>query len=259
MGLESGTTVSSLRDDWPLADDPVSAGENHIQLIKQILKDSFTGGSTSPGQGRGLAGAVTATHAELNATIGATSNLQQQIDALTAISGTVFPSGFQMLMGNLNAIPVGFYYYNGPNAGNDSYIRITTASSGSQIPGTKGGVQSTITPVQMNHSHGGYTGYRTLTLNEMPTHSHYTINSGWTTNPYAAPNANQALAAKYDGTGTGSAFAYQINAAAGNANVGLSSSEGGSSAHRHTISNSVTENDLNFIFKYVNAGWIRKT
>lgn len=259
MGLESGTTVSSLRDDWPLADDPVSAGENHIQLIKKILKDSFTGGSTSSGQGRGLAGAVTATHTELNTTKGATSNLQAQINALTAISGTVFPSGFQMLIGNINAIPVGFYYFAG-GGGNDSYIRVTGASTGSQIPGTTGGVQSVITPVQMNHSHGGYTGYKTLSASDIPTHTHYTINSGWTTNPYAAPNSSQALAAKYDGTGTGSAFAYQINAAAGAANVGVSSSYGSGGPHRHSIPNTLqTDGDLNFIFKYMNAGWIRKT
>ncbi|MBT3678547.1 MAG: hypothetical protein HOG43_07160 [Flavobacteriales bacterium] len=41
MPLESGTKISNLNKDYPLSTDQVSQGDNHIRLIKEVLKESF--------------------------------------------------------------------------------------------------------------------------------------------------------------------------------------------------------------------------
>ncbi len=61
MGLETGSYISDLNSAWPLGSDGKNAGDNHLQLVKAVLKTTFTGGAT------GLSGAVTVTHGELNA------------------------------------------------------------------------------------------------------------------------------------------------------------------------------------------------
>tara|TARA_R110002020_G_scaffold195098_2_gene396085 strand:- start:4221 stop:5249 length:1029 start_codon:yes stop_codon:yes gene_type:complete len=43
MGIESGNFINDLNEDWPTATDNVSDGDNHLRLIKKVVKDSFPG------------------------------------------------------------------------------------------------------------------------------------------------------------------------------------------------------------------------
>jgi hypothetical protein len=74
MPLESATYVSGLNSSNPVAGDGVSAGDDHIRLVKLTLVNSFPA----------VAGAVTASHTELNYVDGVTSNIQTQIDSKAA-------------------------------------------------------------------------------------------------------------------------------------------------------------------------------
>ena len=68
MGLEANTSstyISGLSVNNPTSNDNVSDGDNHIRLIKDVLKRTFAGGTDA--NPVGLAGKVTATHTELNA------------------------------------------------------------------------------------------------------------------------------------------------------------------------------------------------
>lgn len=38
MGLETGTTIASLNASWPLGTDPKSQGDDHLRLIKEVMK-----------------------------------------------------------------------------------------------------------------------------------------------------------------------------------------------------------------------------
>jgi len=76
MGLEIGTTIQSLVSSNPTVEDPVSQGDDHIRLIKAVLKAIFPGVL-----GQGFATPITATEAQLNFVTGVTSNIQTQIDA----------------------------------------------------------------------------------------------------------------------------------------------------------------------------------
>ena len=43
MGIESGNYINDLNESWPTATDNVSDGDNHLRLIKKVVKDSFPG------------------------------------------------------------------------------------------------------------------------------------------------------------------------------------------------------------------------
>ena len=77
MALEdlTGTKyIDSLNSSNPAAGDNVSEGDDHIRGIKNVLKTTFPS----------IDGAVTATDTELNYVDGVTSNVQTQLNAITA-------------------------------------------------------------------------------------------------------------------------------------------------------------------------------
>ena len=47
MGLETASYISQLVDTNPTASDPVSQGDNHLRMIKTVLKNSFPSTSTT--------------------------------------------------------------------------------------------------------------------------------------------------------------------------------------------------------------------
>jgi len=47
MGIESAIYVSGLDSDWPLGSDDISAGDEHIRLIKSVLQSTFPGANTA--------------------------------------------------------------------------------------------------------------------------------------------------------------------------------------------------------------------
>jgi len=61
MGLEAGSTISSLITSNPTSSDPVNQGDNHIRLIKAVLQEQFPGTG-----GLGFNTAITTTETELN-------------------------------------------------------------------------------------------------------------------------------------------------------------------------------------------------
>lgn len=58
MPIESATYIGQLNAAWPLPTDPISEGDNHLQLIKGVLQSQFTSLGNA---------AVVRTAAELNA------------------------------------------------------------------------------------------------------------------------------------------------------------------------------------------------
>lgn len=74
MPLETGTYISDLVATNPTNADFKNFGDDHLRLLKSVLKNSLPG----------VSGAVTATHTELNYVDGVTSNIQTQIDDLSA-------------------------------------------------------------------------------------------------------------------------------------------------------------------------------
>jgi hypothetical protein len=68
MPVETATYIADLDATYPAADEDVEKGDDHLRLIKSVLKSSFTG----------ITGAVTATHTELNRVVGLTSQAEER-------------------------------------------------------------------------------------------------------------------------------------------------------------------------------------
>ena len=123
MGLETGSTISSFITSNPTSSDPVNQGDDHLRLIKSVLKAQFPGSG-----GLGYATAITATEAELNSLhtgnittilpavsgyviganspilvtdtlLGALGKAQGQIDARSAITGNEIVTNVQSVNG----------------------------------------------------------------------------------------------------------------------------------------------------------------
>ena len=86
MGLETATFIASLNLGWPLGLDTVSQGDDHLRLIKKVLKATFPGAG-----GQGLASAINVTETEFNYLSGVTSSIQTQLTKAAFPAGTVLP------------------------------------------------------------------------------------------------------------------------------------------------------------------------
>jgi len=77
MGLESTTTIAGLVVTNPVASDPVGQADDHLRLLKNVLKTIFPGAG-----GVGFATPITATETELNYVDGVTSAIQTQLNTI---------------------------------------------------------------------------------------------------------------------------------------------------------------------------------
>jgi hypothetical protein len=131
MGLESTTVISGLISSNPTSGDPVSQGDDHITMIKAVLKNTFPGVG-----GVGFATQITATEAEINQLHGKT-NLDW------------FPSGTKMP-----------FYQASPPTGwtataiqNDSMMRVVTAAGTGGTSGAGAGHSPILNNVVTSHTH----------------------------------------------------------------------------------------------------------
>lgn len=165
MTIEATTTISGLVQTYPDPNDPVKEGDDHLRLLKQVLKDQFTGNTT--GINRGLAGPVTATHTELNYVKGVTSAIQTQLNNLLAVivnmqSQLYAPDNTQMLFYQ-SAAPAGWV--------------IETEATNSMIvlsPFGGGLTGGSMDPVNLPATHIHTTAAVALTIAQMPAHTHTT-------------------------------------------------------------------------------------
>ena len=161
MALETATTISGLNSAWPTGTDPVSQGDNHLRLLKAVLKSQFTGGGT------GLTAPVTVTASELNNLSGQSNNIAAQFAFVAGITGALgstlsAPAGTKMVFYQASA-PAG-WVKDTTGALNNSMMRVVTSSGGST-----GGTYS---PIALNWSHTHPTNPHTLTLAQIPAHTH---------------------------------------------------------------------------------------
>ena len=186
MGLESGTYISDLNSSNPAAGDPVNEGDDHIRLIKSTVKATFPS----------VSGAVSSTHTELNLLDGVTANTTElnYVDIATlgtaeaskavtvdankdstgmrnlTVSGTVTSSA-----GTLTAIetvyPVGSIYINAAVATNPG----TLLGFGTWVAFGAGrvivGLNAADSDFDTAQETGG-TKTHTLTIDEIPAHTH---------------------------------------------------------------------------------------
>jgi hypothetical protein len=178
MPLETGTTIADLDTRWPLSSDPVSAGDDHIRLLKAILQSQFPNFDS----------VLSVSSDELNFMDGVTSSVQAQLDAITGATDAI-PSGTVMSFFQA-AAPVGWTQI---TAHTDAALRVVSGAGGG-TGGTDG--FSTMSA----HVHG--TSGHVLTTAELPSHTHpITVWSGVDTD--ATPNFVSGRVTDTGGTVTG--------------------------------------------------------
>lgn len=98
MSLETASTIAQLQSSAPSASDPVNQGDDHIRMIKHVLKNIFPGSG-----GQGFSIPIVATEAEINFLDGVTSNIQAQLGLIS----TKAASGANTDITSLNAPALG--------------------------------------------------------------------------------------------------------------------------------------------------------
>lgn len=83
MGLEATTTIAGLVQTNPVAGDELGKSDDHLRLIKTVLKTIFPGSG-----GSGFSIPITASEAELNFVDGVTSPIQTQLNTISGNATT---------------------------------------------------------------------------------------------------------------------------------------------------------------------------
>ena len=122
MALESGTYVKDLVSTNPPGTDAISQGDDHIRLIKSVLKNSFPSNSNAPivpdisGNGD--------KYLQVNSGASATQWVTLDVDALTRRKGELHRSRFEKVGSTTLRIHSGVYDLDakGKNVSWDSYL-----------------------------------------------------------------------------------------------------------------------------------------
>ena len=133
MGLETGSTISSFITSNPTSSDPVNQGDDHLRLIKSVLKAQFPGAG-----GLGYAIPITTTEAELN--------------ALHGLTNYYFASGTRMPFAQA-AAPTGWTQDITDNTNNRMLRVVNTAGNG--VAGTDSPILNNTTMVAHTHTFTG--------------------------------------------------------------------------------------------------------
>ena len=206
MTVESATYVSGLNANYPPGSDTISEGDDHLRLIKSVLK------STLPNADEAINGVHTGTSAPSPNTSGqlwfdtsGTGDLKVRNKANSAFESvdtttTALPAGVIALWyGSTASIPSGWTLCDGSGSTPDLRDQFIIGAGGSYAVDATAAV--------------GNTGAHTLTTSEMPAHTHSFTGRGFTAQ---------------NGTGITNDYADH---AAGSITV---SSTGGGGSHTHT-------------------------
>jgi hypothetical protein len=231
MSLEnpSPATISGLVAANPTAGDPFSQGDDHIRLIKTVLKYIFPGAL-----GAGFASQITATEAELNYVHGVTSSIQSQFTALNDSINANLPSGvIAMWHGLKTTIPAGWVLCDGTNSTPDLTGKFVLGYDSITYP-TVGAVGGYADGQILTHTHiatstPNITGLSTSSV----THTH-------TTDPQSSDHTHQYTQI-VPGTGIagGSGFSA-VTANTGTMSTGHFHNIAAGGAHVHDITGSMT-------------------
>lgn len=148
MALETAQYISQLVQSNPLSTDTVAQADDHIRLIKSVLKNTFPN----------VTGQVTQTHEQINNPI--------PVGGIIMWSGSSVPDGWALCNGGNGTPDLRNKFIIGAG---DSYI---VGASGGTLTTAAGGSHTHSTDAAGAHTHGSSTGLTTLTIAQLPAHTH---------------------------------------------------------------------------------------
>lgn len=225
MALENAVYVSDLVSGNPLSTDTVSQADDHLRLIKSVLKTTFPN----------LNGPVTATPAQLNSPIPA--------GVITMWSGAIvnIPAGWSLCDGNSGTPDLRNRFILGAG---DTYA---PGATGGSLLSTASGGHTHTEAAAGSHNHTGTSGSTVLTSDQIPAHTH---------------TYSQASGSAFEyGTGLNSTsgLASTATVASGSTGGGLGHTHtiGTDGTHAHTI-NSVGDHTHSVTPPYYALAYIMK-
>jgi hypothetical protein len=132
MTVESASYISQLDATLPLPGDKKREGDNHLRLVKTVLKTQFPNFGTA---------AMTATTTELNYVVGVTSGIQAQIDAKATKAGDTY-TGAHDFTGATPTVPTATAGDSSSKAASTAFVGSTAFSSA--LPGQTGNAGRTV-------------------------------------------------------------------------------------------------------------------
>lgn len=205
MSLETGTYISDLVPANPPTSDPIAQAANHIQLIKQVLQNTFPN----------VKGPVTATQENLSNGV--------PVGLISMWSGATIPTGWALCNGGSVPLSDGSGNVTTP----DLRDRFIVGSGLSYTPGNTGGIAQ-----------------NTLTVSQLPSHTHTgtTDVQGSHTHPLSDPGHSHTVPSS-PGLGQGAGGANSVQQAAGIVSTSSSFtniSMAASGSHSHNVSVTAT-------------------
>jgi hypothetical protein len=236
MAVETASFISQLNASYPSGTDRVHQGDDHIRLLKAVLKATFPN----------ISGPVTATQDQLNAQ----ASLGVPTGAIVAWYGsdTAVPAGWAICAGQTLTKANGTGTITLPDLRGRVVMGASTTYLQGSTPGTKDRSLSTAsagghthtgsTSAAGGHNHGGTSGGTALSEDQLPAHKHYAFVGGQ--GSYGSGGVS-GTAPAYGVTDNGnSGSAYIAGAVGGAATVGPTSATGSGNTHTHSI-NSVAD------------------
>lgn len=134
MALETADFIDQLDENNPAINDPVGRGDDHVRLVKHVLKTTFPN----------FSGAVTLTDAEIDAL---PTDITDAVDAAVAsLSPHIVPTGaITLWSGSIASIPTGWQLCNGTNGTPDLRDRFVVGAGASYAVGNNGGANTKTT------------------------------------------------------------------------------------------------------------------
>lgn len=173
MTVETATYVSGLNANYPPGSDTISEGDDHIRLIKDVLKN------TLPNADEAINGVHTGTSAPSPTSAGqlwfdtsGTGDLKVRNKADSAFesvdtTSSALPAGVILLWsGSVGSIPSGWTLCDGSGSTPDLRDRFVVGASSTYAVDATGGSTTS--------------GAHTLTTAEMPSHNHSYLQRGFT-------------------------------------------------------------------------------
>ena len=132
MTVETASYISQLDATLPLPGDKKREGDNHLRLVKTVLKTQFPNFGTA---------AMTATTTELNYVVGVTSGIQSQINTKATKAGDTY-TGAHDFTGATPTVPTATAGDSSSKAASTAFVGSTAFSSA--LPGQTGNAGRTV-------------------------------------------------------------------------------------------------------------------
>lgn len=150
MTVETASYISQLDPTFPASGDQKSEGDNHLRLVKTVLKTQFPNFGTA---------AMNATTTELNYMVGVTSLVQNQLNTLTSAkaekAGDTY-TGAHDFTGGTIAVPTATVGDATTKAASTAFVSATAFNAA--LPGQTGNAGRVVTTDGINAVWGSVTG-----------------------------------------------------------------------------------------------------